>query len=158
MKRVAALSIIILALVLNSAVLWAANAPGAVIIAPPAGSTQIRNGFPCTVSIRDYTGDQAAGWHYWVTLADVKPDNSLNLHWPKFYVESGNYTDTIIDGGTYPLPTPQPMVILLLKVDAATNAQLTQWILNGRQTGNYPGLPIVTSQMTDQRPIFLRKR
>ncbi len=117
---------------------------------PPPG-TLIRNrlNFPVSWSIANF--DQARnGWHYWISIADIKDNGEPNFHWPKFYVKEGQSTGRIYDGGQNPFPHPQPMLILLLRVDDSTNQRFSEWLKKGAP---YKGLPVNTREIVARVPI-----
>jgi len=125
----------------------------AVITEPPAGTLiQNRLDFPVAGSISDYNESRAANFHYWVSIASVKGNNKPDFHWPKFYVKSGHFQGSIHDGGQNPLPTPQPMIILLLRVDDATNQRFIRWF----NRGVFEGFPVQNSEIVVSVPIRFR--
>lgn len=112
---------------------WSPMAVADAVITEPKPGTLIENrlSFPVAVSIPGYRKDRVSSFHYWVSIASVKGNNQPNLHWPKFYVKSGHFQGRIHDGGQNPLPTPQPMLVLLLRVDDATNQFFVRWLQKG---------------------------
>lgn len=124
-----------------------------MITFPSAGALiQNRLDFPVAWSIEKYDKDKSEHLHYWVSIASVNENKELALHWPKFYVKSGQGQGRISDGGQNPFPDPQPMVILLLRVDDAANQRFTAWLKRGPAEG-YPGLPISQSEIVARVPI-----
>lgn len=130
---------------------WSPMAVADAVITGPKPGTLIENrrSFPVAVSISDYRKDRASSCHYWVSIASVKGNNQPDLHWPKFYVKSGHFQGNIYDGGQNPLPTPQPMIILLLRVDDSTNQRFIRWF----KKGNFDGLKVNPSEIAASVPI-----
>ncbi len=120
---------------------------------PPNSMIENRLDFPVSGSIDGYSTNRASNLHYWVTIANVGTDNNPHLHWPKFYIKSANFRGRVSDGGQNPLPEPQVMMIVLLRVDDTTNQRFIRWLKNGSNTGSYPGIPIRTSEMEITVPI-----
>lgn len=154
MKRSLVALLIGLAMILSPQGLLAGEPP-AIIISPTNNALlPSRVNIPVSVTIQNYQQDTAANAHYWVSFANVDRKGTKMQHWPKFYVKSDSYTGLAHDGSINPLPTPQPMVILLLKVDDATNQRFTEWMLDGPTRG-YPGLNINPRQIVAEQPIRL---
>ncbi len=144
-----------LALLLAGAPGQAASPPRALITDPVANALlSTRAEIPVTVSIDNYQQEIAARWHFWVSLANVDGKGHKINHWPKFYVKAPVYTGKAYEGGFNPLPQPQPMVILLLKVDDATNQRFEQWMKDGPSKG-YPGFRVDPRQIIAEQPIRL---
>ena len=64
--------------------------------------------------------------------------------WPKFYVPESPYQSKVFDGGSNPLKglEPQPMVLLILKVDDSLQRFFKRWFRNGASGKGYPGIPV----------------
>lgn len=105
--------------------------------------------FPVSWSIANFDRDRN-GWHYWISIANVTNNGEPDLQWPKFYVKEGKSKGRIYDGGQNPFPDPQPMLILLLRVDDATNQRFSAWL---RQGEPYPGLPVKPREIVARVPI-----
>ncbi len=136
--------------------IWFATAQAAPIITEPPSGALIKNrlDFPVAWAIDTFDKDRAANWHYWVSIASVKGNNNeLDLHWPKFYVKAGQAQGRVSDGGQNPFPYPQPMVILLLRVDDATNQRFIAWLRRGSSKGGFPGFPVSTTEVVARVPI-----
>lgn len=133
---------------------WFATVQAAAITEPPSGALITnRLDFPVGWSIDTFDNDRAANLHYWISVASIKDNNEPDLHWPKFYVKTGQAQGRISDGGQNPLPDPQSMLILLLRVDDATNQRFSAWLKRGSTEGGFPGLPIKTSEIVARVPI-----
>ncbi len=126
-----------------------------------AGFTEPRSGvtianrlnFPVVISVGSYDKDKAAGFDYWVSIASGQDRPAM--HWPKFYVKQGFESRAISDGGSNPLPSKQPMTLLLLRVDRARTQQFELWFDEGQKPGGtYPGLSVVLSEVVASVPIF----
>lgn len=104
----------------------------AVFTEPSAGILiEDRADFGVAGSIQDYAHDRVNRLHYWVSLASVArrgAKSTPDLHWPKFYVKTAQFEGRIYDGGQNPKQEPQTMMILLLRVDDATNQRFTRWL------------------------------
>lgn len=128
-----------------------AEHPSAVITEPRATALiKNRENFPVAGSIQGYDLVKKRRLHYWVSIATVtagKPD----LHWPKFYVKEAHFKGRIFDGGQNPLPEPQPMMVLLLLVDDATNQRFNRWLKGGAP---YKGFPVRQDEIVASVPIF----
>jgi len=96
--------------------------------------------------------DKTSKWHYWMSIASVKGNNEPDLHWPKFYVKDGKSRGQLSDGGTNPSSKPQPMFILLLRVDDATNQRFERWHEQGKTEG-WQGLPVKQAEIVARVPI-----
>ncbi len=70
-------------------------------------------------------------------LIELIGDWPLDQFWPKFFVKSNPYKAQVFDGGTNPLSEPQPMVLLLLKVDDSLQEYISGWF----KDKDYPGIP-----------------
>ncbi len=132
---------------------WSPMAVADAVITGPKPGTLIENrrNFPVAGSISDYEEKRAANFHYWVSIASVNENNRPDLHWPKFYVKSGHFQGIIHDGGQNPLPTPQPMVILLLRVDDVTNQAFVRWFQQGAP---FEGIKVNRSKIVFSVPIL----
>lgn len=129
----------------------AAEHPTAVITEPrPRAIVKNRRNFPAAGLIQDYDLAMKRRLHYWVSIATVS-DGKPDLHWPKFYVKEPQFKGTIFDGGQNPLPAPQPMLVLLLLVDDATNQRFTRWLRAGAP---YEGFPVRQDEIVASVPIF----
>jgi hypothetical protein len=125
------------------------------IVEPKSKSTvENRRDFSVAGSIPDYESTRKKNLHYWITLASVKANSKPHMHWPKFYVKSAQFKGRIFDGGENPFSKPQPMIILLLKVNDSTNQQFELWLEKGKNSGHYEGIPIDSSQITASVPIY----
>lgn len=65
----------------------------------------------------------------------------IDQFWPKFYVSKSPYEDVVYDGGINPLRglEPQPMILLILKVDDPLTDFFKKWFKEGPKKG-YPGI------------------
>jgi hypothetical protein len=108
-----------------------------------------RSNFPVSWSIANFDSDRN-GWHYWISIASVTDNGEPDLQWPKFYVKEGKSKGQICDGGQNPFPNPQPMLILLLRVDDSTNQRFSAWIKQGVP---FPGLPVNPRDIVARVPI-----
>jgi hypothetical protein len=90
--------------------------------------------------------------HYWVSIASIRADGTPDLHWPKFYVKSAQFKGYVSDGGQNPFPDPQPMQVLLLRVDDGTNQRFIRWLGIGASEG-YPGLAVKREEIVAQVAI-----
>jgi hypothetical protein len=63
--------------------------------------------------------------------------------WPKFYVPLNPYQGRVFDGGQNPLYglEPQPMILLILKVDDPLHNYIRKWFSDGAAGKGYPGIP-----------------
>lgn len=122
------------------------------VITTPKRNTLIehRLNFPVAGSIKNFDKDRAAGLHYWISIEDP----TMNLHWPKFYVKNQYFRGNIFDGGQNFSPDPQPMKILLLRVDGATSQSFVRWIKRGQQVGYWPGLQVKQNEIVTNVPIL----
>lgn len=154
MRWAKVLLVILIAVGFGSSI-WFATVQAAALITEPPSGTLIKNrlDFPVAWSIDTFDKDRAVNLHYWVSIASVKGNNEIDLHWPKFYVKAGQAQGRVSDGGQNPLPDPQPMVILLLRVDDATNQRFTAWLKRGSTEGGFPGLPVKMSEIAARVPI-----
>lgn len=120
-------------------------------ITDPQPNSLIKNrlAFSVSGSIDNFEKDRK-GWHYWISLANVTDKGQPDLQWPKFYVKEGTFTGQIFDGGLNPFPEPQPMLILLLRVDDSTNQRFSAWL---KQGAPFPGLPVNPGEIIDRVPI-----
>ncbi len=68
---------------------------------------------------------------------------AIDLFWPKFYIPKSPYQGRVFDGGTNPLHglEPQPMILLVLKVDDALQNYFRNWLRSGTAGRGYPGIP-----------------
>lgn len=66
----------------------------------------------------------------------------LDLIWPKFYIPHSPYEGNIYDGGQNPLKglEPQPMILLIIKVDDTMQKYIRKWFQNGEAGKGYPGI------------------
>lgn len=121
-------------------------------ITDPSPNTLIRNrlNFPVSWAIANLARDRNDGWHYWISIASVTDNGGPDLQWPKFHVKEGQAAGRIFDGGQNPFPEPQPMLILLLRVDDATNQRFSAWL---RQGAPFPGLPVNSRDIVARVPI-----
>jgi hypothetical protein len=67
----------------------------------------------------------------------------IDQFWPKFYVPEKNYENRVFDGGSNPLKglEPQPMILLIIKVDDRMQNNFRQWFKRGAAGNGYPGYP-----------------
>lgn len=122
------------------------NAEPAVFTDPAPGVTiRDRRDFPVSGSVADYDESVAHHWHYWVSLVDPRTSE----HWPKFYVKMARFSGHVYDRAENPYPEPQPMIIVLLRVDDATNQLFARWL---RQPP-WPPFPLDPSQIVALVPI-----
>jgi hypothetical protein len=155
MKRFMAVWALIVALVLGVVQIALAEAPQGEFTAPRANTlVTVRDTIPVAGSVANYASDRAAKWHFWVSLATVNGQKNLVNHWPKFYIQNSPFKGMVYEGGFNPLPTPQPVVLLILKVDEDVNQRFTQWLRDGPSKG-YPGFRIDPRQIVGQQPIRL---
>lgn len=67
-----------------------------------------------------------------------------NIHkfWPKFYVPKSPYEGHVFDDGINPMQglEPQPMVLLIIKVDDRLHEYFKKWFRQAPQKG-FPGIP-----------------
>jgi hypothetical protein len=68
----------------------------------------------------------------------------IDLFWPKFYVPTSNYHSDLYEGGHNPLTglEPEPMMILIIKVDDSINESFKEWFNDGKTGKGYPGFPL----------------
>jgi hypothetical protein len=68
----------------------------------------------------------------------------IDQFWPKFYISENPCQDHVFDGGQNPLKglEPQPMILLILKVDDTLQNYFKQWLKNGAAGKGYPGIPV----------------
>lgn len=146
MKLIKVVPALIIAIIFCSTLVAQIN----TTITNPAQNSLIkeRENFPVSWSIANFE-QEIKKWHYWISIADVK-NKIPNLHWPKFYVKEAQGTDSIYDGGRNPFPTPQPMLILLLRVDDAANQRFIGWLEKGAP---YKGFPVNPEEIVHQVPI-----
>jgi hypothetical protein len=141
------LAVVVVALAAHPA--WAQS----LITEPHAGTLIVRRtSFPVAGVISSYDRDVAANFHYWISIASVTDEGKVDLHWPKFYVKDGQFHGWLSDGGQNPFPQPQPMLIVLLKVDDAANQRFVRWLQRGRSEG-YPGLTLKHGEIVARVPI-----
>lgn len=121
-------------------------------ITDPQPNSLIKNRlhFPVSWAIANFDRDKNDGWHYWISIANVTDNGEPDLQWPKFYVKKGQAVGRIFDGGQNPFPDPQPMLILLLRVDDSTNQRFSAWL---RQGAPFPGLPVNPREIAARVPI-----
>ena len=64
--------------------------------------------------------------------------------WPKFYVPVSPYQGRVFDGGQNPMKgfEPQPMILLILKVDDTLQNYFRTWFQAGEAGKGYPGIPV----------------
>jgi hypothetical protein len=64
--------------------------------------------------------------------------------WPKFYVPVSPYQGRVFDGGQNPMKgiDPQPMILLILKVDDTLQDYFRGWFQAGEAGKGYPGIPV----------------
>ena len=64
--------------------------------------------------------------------------------WLKFYVPESPYQSKVFGGGSNPLKglEPQPMVLLILKVDDSLQRFFRRWFRDGAAGKGYPGIPV----------------
>jgi hypothetical protein len=124
------------------------------VIVEPAPGTLIKNRLDFVVAgaIDDFDRTRAENGHYWVSLATLTSRNEPDLHWPKFAVKSGQFRGRVSDGGTNPFSGVQPMLILLLRVDDATNQRFDRWLGAGSASG-YPGFRPKPGEIVARVPI-----
>jgi hypothetical protein len=67
----------------------------------------------------------------------------INQFWPKFFVPEESYEGNVFDGGKNPLQglEPQPMILLIIKVDDKLQKNFRQWFRRGSEGKGYPGFP-----------------
>jgi hypothetical protein len=67
----------------------------------------------------------------------------IDQFWPKFYVSESHCEDRIFDGGKNPLKglEPQPMILLILKIDDPLQNYIEKWLKDGASGKGYPGIP-----------------
>ncbi len=67
----------------------------------------------------------------------------IDLVWPKFFVPKSPYRGRVFDGGQNPLRglEPQPMILVVLKVDDALEEDFRTWFRRGAAGEGYPGIP-----------------
>jgi hypothetical protein len=139
----------------------------AIFLKPEKGKTiENRRNFPVKTQIYDYN----ANANYWVAIASVKGHKNswkrvfelrqelndkskksqmlklisewkINLVWPKYHIKKKVHTGQVYDGGVNPKSEPQPMILLILKVDSKLNSDINEWLDEGPETG-YPGMKI----------------
>lgn len=65
----------------------------------------------------------------------------INQFWPKFYVPEESCEDHVFDGGSNPLKglEPQPMILIIIKVDDRLQDNFRQWFKRGSKGLGYPG-------------------
>jgi len=64
----------------------------------------------------------------------------IDQFWPKFYVSENPCVNDVYDGGSNPLKgiEPQPMILLILKVEDRMHNNFVKWLREGPEKG-YPG-------------------
>ncbi len=160
--------IVLLALLSSVAVPDAEGQQRAAFTMPRKGSVvQNRRDFPVSVQIDNF---EPSGY-YWVAIGSVSGhaetwDQVLELYrardaskggkllkliggwqvdlfWPKFLVPKSPYEGKVFDGGSNPLHgvEPQPMILLLLKVDDPLQTYFRRWLREGSAGKGYPGIP-----------------
>jgi hypothetical protein len=79
----------------------------------------------------------------------------LNLFWPKNHIDKNPYEGVVNDNGKNPLRAmePQPMVLLIIKVDDKLHNQIRQWFRKGSAENSFPGFP---ASMLSKRMILAR--
>lgn len=140
---------------------------GAAFTTPRSGSlVEHRQDFKVSLEIQDMDRDGS----YWVAIASVTGHDDtwdrvkelydqgklrdpemlelisqwqIDLLWPKFYVPKSPFQGRVFDGGTNPLRglDPQPMILVLLKVDDALEEDFRTWFRQGAAGAGYPGIP-----------------
>lgn len=65
----------------------------------------------------------------------------LNLFWPTNYIDKNPYEGMVNDGGKNPLKglEPQPMILLIIKVDDRLQNEIRKWFRKGAAENFYPG-------------------
>ncbi len=141
-------------------------ASGSAFTSPRAGIT-IENRQDFEVSLEISRMDLKGS--YWVAIASVKGDDDdrdrvnelydegknrdpemlelisrwqIDLVWPKFFVPKSPYRGRVFDGGQNPLLglEPQPMILVVLKVDDALEEDFRSWFRRGAAGEGYPGI------------------
>lgn len=59
--------------------------------------------------------------------------------WPKYFIKKKVYEGKVYDGGNNPRRDPQPMILLILKVDSKLDNDINQWFDEGSKKG-WPGM------------------
>jgi hypothetical protein len=59
--------------------------------------------------------------------------------WPKYFIKKRLYEGHVYDGGNNPRRDPQPMILLILKVDSKLDNDINQWFDEGSKKG-WPGM------------------
>ncbi len=79
----------------------------------------------------------------------------LDEFWPKFYVPRSPYGAQVFDGGTNQLSgiEPQPMVLLLRKVDDALHDQILGWF-KGKEKPGMPASKLRSGMILARSEIF----
>ena len=72
-------------------------------------------------------------------LVELVGNWPIDLFWPKFFVPASPYAAQVFDGGTNPLSglEPQPMVLLLIRVDDSLQQYIKGWFKNK----DFSGIP-----------------
>ena len=79
----------------------------------------------------------------------------INQFWPKFYIPERSYEGNVFDGGHNPLTgiDPQPMILLIIKVDDKLQNNFRRWFRRGSAGKGYPGFP---AQILSENMILAR--
>ena len=66
----------------------------------------------------------------------------IDLFWPKYYVSTKLHEGRVFDGGSNPLHglEPQPMILIVLKIDDTLQAFLRKWLRDSAAGKGYPGI------------------
>ncbi|UCH92320.1 MAG: hypothetical protein JSV88_18765 [Candidatus Aminicenantes bacterium] len=137
----------------------------AIFLKPEKGKTiENRKDFLVNTQIFDYD----ANANYWVAIATVKGHSSswqgvlelrrelnneakksqmlkliskweIDLVWPKYFIKKKVFAGQVYDGGNNPRRDPQPMILLILKVDSKLDNDINQWFDEGPEKG-WPGM------------------
>jgi hypothetical protein len=138
-----------------------------LFLEPGKGTTILnRKNFPAKTQI----DNMDENYHYWVAIASVKGHDSswnkvlelrkdlenkekkhqmlkligkweVDLIWPKYYIKKNIYEGRVFDGGFNPGNEPQPMILLVLKVDSKLNSEINKWFREGPRKG-FPGMEV----------------
>jgi hypothetical protein len=134
----------------------------------PGQLIENRKCFPASLQIDNF---QPNSGHYWVAMASVKNNNNsqriselcnrsnqrtkeeqiefekliklqeINQFWPKFYIKKSKTAQDVYDGGNNTSKFPQPIILLIIRVDDALNSYIENWFKEGEAGKGYPGIP-----------------
>ncbi len=81
------------------------------------------------------------GRHRSVEMLDLISKWQIDQVWPKFYVPMSPYRGRVFDGGQNPMRglEPQPMILVVLRVDDALEKDIRDWFRRGAVGEGYPG-------------------